>query len=170
MNRTLLTSFCIPHLDVVLDEIFAVPPAGRYGAPPPPTSVEALALRCGLEAAEVTAKLTRIAQMSQGIEIQPEALASRLPASSGLILLDVREPWEFEIAHLPGSILLAAVDFPTLLPQLLAADSVVTICHHGVRSYSAAMWLRERGIHQAVSLAGGVEAWAQRIDASLPRY
>lgn len=170
MIPTLLTSFCLPHLDLVLDEIFAIPPAGRYGAPPPPVTVAELAVRCGREPTEVIATLTRIARMSQGIEIEPEELATRLPAASGLILVDVRERWEFEIAHLPGSILLSSFDFPSLLPKLTAADCVVTICHHGVRSYSAAMWLRERGVHTALSLAGGVEAWAQRIDPNMARY
>lgn len=170
MNRTLLTSYGIPHLDVVLDEIFAIPAQGVFGAPLPPTTVEELAERCGLAHELVAETLTRIATMSEHIEIQPEALAVRLPASTGLILLDVREPWEFEIAHLPGSILLATVDFAAVLPQLQAAECVVTICHHGIRSYSAAMWLRQRGVGSAVSLAGGLAAWAERIDPSMEQY
>lgn len=108
--------------------------------------------------------------MSQSIEIEPEDLAARLAAGESLILLDVREPWEFEIARLSGSILLATSDFAALLPRLFEARAVVAVCHHGVRSYSAALWLRERGVRGAVSLAGGVEAWATRIDRQMPRY
>lgn len=109
--------------------------------------------------------------MSSDIEISPETLAKQLPAKEPeILLLDVREPWEFKLAHIPGSILLVEVDFSTLLPRLQAAQSVITVCHHGVRSYSAAMWLRQRGIQQAVSLAGGVDAWAVRIDAEMARY
>lgn len=108
--------------------------------------------------------------MSQKIDIEPEDLAARLAAGESLILLDVREPWEFETARLAGSILLATSDFATLLPRLVEAGAVVTVCHHGVRSHSAALWLRERGVPGAVSLAGGVEAWATRIDRQMPRY
>lgn len=169
MNQTPLSDFAIPRLDLVLDEIFAVPPARLFPLPPP-TTVEELAARCGRSRDEVTAILRRISTMSQSIEIEPEDLAARLAAGESLVLLDVREPWEFETAQLAGSILLATCDFAALLPRLLEARTVVTVCHHGVRSHSAALWLRERGVHGAVSLAGGVEAWAIRIDPQMPRY
>jgi rhodanese-related sulfurtransferase len=170
MNQTPLSDFAIPRLELVLDEIFAVPPASLFPSPPPPTTVEELAARCGRSPDEVMGILRRISVMSQKIDIEPEDLAARLAAGESLILLDVREPWEFETARLAGSILLATSDFATLLPRLVEAGAVVTVCHHGVRSHSAALWLRERGVPGAVSLAGGVEAWATRIDRQMPRY
>lgn len=166
-----LKSYGLSHLELVLDELFAIPPVSIFPEVPAPQTVAELSERCGLSAPEVDATLKRIAKMSEDIEISPQALAAQLPAQEPeLLLLDVREPWEFEAAHIPGSILLVSCEFSTLLPRLEAAARVVTICHHGVRSYSAAMWLRQRGITQAVSLAGGVDVWAQSIDTSMARY
>jgi rhodanese-related sulfurtransferase len=169
--ETALASLGLPHLAVVLDEMFYVPPPGLVpAAPPPPTTVGELAARTKLPVEGVIRYLEAIVRMSQDptpLEISPAALAALLPEKP--VLLDVREPWEFAICHLEGSILLDPETFPALLARLQGQPNVITICHHGVRSYSAALYLRERGV-PARSLAGGVDLWAQAVDPQMARY
>ncbi|RMG56436.1 MAG: sulfurtransferase [Gammaproteobacteria bacterium] len=87
-------------------------------------------------------------------------------------LLDVREPWEFELCHIDGSRLLPLGQLPTGL-DALALDPevpVVVICHHGIRSRHACRLLEHAGFSRVINLSGGVEAWAEQVDPSMPRY
>ncbi len=106
-------------------------------------------------------------------EIQPDDLAT-LQQNTGdgaFLLLDVREPWEYEVARLEGSVSMPMGDVPSRAHAELDPDQrIIAICHHGVRSLSVATWLRNQGFEQAQSLAGGVDAWSATIDLKLPRY
>jgi rhodanese-related sulfurtransferase len=98
-----------------------------------------------------------------------ELLASGV--KEGLVLLDVREPWEHEEARIEGSTLMPMGDVPSRAHQELDPEShIVAICHHGVRSMSVTAWLREQGFERAQSLRGGIDAWSAEIDASVQRY
>ena len=89
----------------------------------------------------------------------------------GIVLLDVREPWEHEEAQIEGSLLMPMGDVPARANQELDTESrIVAICHHGVRSMSVTAWLREQGFEQAQSLRGGIDAWSAQVDPSIPRY
>lgn len=105
-------------------------------------------------------------------EISVEALAERLRRGEPTILVDVREPWEHEIARLPGSVLAPLGELGEHAEDLPAEEGalVVVYCHHGIRSLSGAAILQRAGIERAVSLAGGIDAWSRRIDPSVPRY
>ncbi len=86
-------------------------------------------------------------------------------------LLDVREPWEAELCTLPGARLIPMGDLPSRVHRELDRHAhIVVYCHHGVRSLSAVIWLREQGFEQAQSLAGGIEEWARTVDPSMARY
>jgi rhodanese-related sulfurtransferase len=86
-------------------------------------------------------------------------------------LLDVREPWEAELCRLPGARLIPMGDMPSRAHQELDPDAhIVVYCHHGIRSLSVVLWLREQGFERAQSLAGGIERWAQVADPSMARY
>ena len=106
-------------------------------------------------------------------EIMPQALA-QLRSDVGTeapVLLDVREPWEFQTASLAGSLLMPMGDVPSRAHTDLDPDAhIVVMCHHGQRSLSVAMWLRREGFERAQSLAGGIDAWSRAIDPSVPRY
>lgn len=103
-------------------------------------------------------------------EITPEQLAS-LRSGTALTLLDVREPWEYDTAHIAGSLLMPMGDVPSRAFQELDPDShIVVICHHGVRSLNVTVWLRNQGFDSVQSLAGGIQAWSERVDPSVPRY
>jgi rhodanese-related sulfurtransferase len=87
------------------------------------------------------------------------------------ILLDVREPWEFQTASLVDSVLMPMGDVTSRAHAELDPDAhIVVLCHHGQRSLSVAMWLRGQGFERAQSLAGGIDAWSRSIDANVPRY
>jgi len=84
--------------------------------------------------------------------------------------VDVREPFEWEICRIAGSVLMPLGDVPRRFAELDRGASVITICHTGVRSLDAARFLRSRGIARARSLRGGVAAWADQVDRSMARY
>lgn len=86
------------------------------------------------------------------------------------MLLDVREPWEFQTCHIPGSVLIPMQSIPSRLQELEEDGPVVCICHHGMRSMSVAAWLERNGLTQVINLVGGVDAWAKQVDPAMPRY
>jgi len=103
-------------------------------------------------------------------EISVRELRQVLRQGNGLVLLDVREPHEFEIVHLPGSSLVPLGELPGRMGNLDPGRPPVVICHYGARSLQAVRLLRAAGFHQARSLAGGIDAWAREIDTTMPRY
>jgi rhodanese-related sulfurtransferase len=86
------------------------------------------------------------------------------------LLLDVREPWEFALCRLEGSELVPLGTLGARLPSLHRDRPTVCICHHGTRSLHAAMALEQSGCREVYNLAGGVDAWARRIDRSMATY
>lgn len=104
------------------------------------------------------------------MEIRPHELKARLDAGDSLVLVDVRQPDEFEICRLPGSTLVPLGELAGSLDDLDPEDEIVVICHHGVRSLDATFFLRSNGYTRAKSLAGGVDRWSLSVDPTLPRY
>jgi rhodanese-related sulfurtransferase len=86
------------------------------------------------------------------------------------VLLDVREPWEFQTCHIAGSVSIPMNEIPARLTELEEEAPVVCICHHGARSMSVAAFLERNGFTQVTNLTGGVHAWAQQVDGSMPTY
>jgi len=105
-----------------------------------------------------------------GLEIEPRTLKADLDAGRPVVVLDVREPFEWEICRIPGSRLVPLGQLPQRVAEVDAAATVITVCHTGVRSLDAARFLRSRGIADARSLRGGVAAWAREIDPAMPTY
>lgn len=104
--------------------------------------------------------------------ISPAALKAWLddPGRDKPLLLDVREPWEFERCHIEGAVLLPMNAIPARLAELPRDRDIVVICHHGVRSYHVARFLEHHGFSRVINLAGGVDAWAKEADPSMPTY
>ena len=86
------------------------------------------------------------------------------------LLLDVREPWEFEICRLDGSVLIPMREVPSALQRLDPRRETVVICHHGIRSRQVALFLEHRGFRSIINLLGGVAGWAREIDPRMPTY
>jgi rhodanese-related sulfurtransferase len=89
---------------------------------------------------------------------------------SAPLLLDVREPWEFEICRIPGSRLMPMSSIGASLDSIDDGVPIVCICHHGMRSLQVAMALEQRGWSEVYNLAGGVEAWARQVDPTMATY
>jgi rhodanese-related sulfurtransferase len=106
------------------------------------------------------------------VEITPRDLAAQLQLkAASLILLDVREPWEFATAQIAGSKSMPMGEIPSRAFQELDPEAhIVTVCHAGVRSLNVAMWMRNQGFEKVQSLAGGIDAWSREIDPTVPRY
>jgi rhodanese-related sulfurtransferase len=106
-------------------------------------------------------------------EITPKQAKARLTAEKPASLIDVREPWEYTMAHIASARLVPMSYVGAELQTLegLSDDGeLLVICHHGVRSLQVVAWLRERGIVNAFSIAGGIDRWSQEIDPEVPRY
>src|ERR1700729_826144 len=100
-------------------------------------------------------------------EIQPEAYAQQRAGENPPLLLDVREPWEAETACISGATLIPMGEIPPRAHTELDPDQpIVVVCHHGARSLSVTMWLRNQGFDHAQSLAGGIDAWSRTIDTT----
>ncbi len=105
------------------------------------------------------------------LEISVQEFAELRKREDAPLLLDCREPMEFEMARLPESVLMPMGDVPSRANQELDPDQrIVVMCHHGQRSMHVALWLRQQGFEQAQSLAGGIEEWARSVDTTVPRY
>jgi rhodanese-related sulfurtransferase len=109
--------------------------------------------------------------VSLPLEITPAEVKQRLASGEKLRLIDVREPFEFQQAHIDGSELIPMRSVPQALPTLEAEDApLIVFCHHGMRSLQVVSWLREQGVEQCVSMAGGIDRWSLEIDSTVPRY
>lgn len=86
------------------------------------------------------------------------------------LLLDVREPWEYETCHIADSQLMPMQTIPARLNELEEDQQVVCICHHGARSMSVAAFLESNHFTNVINLTGGMHAWAQQVDSTMPVY
>ena len=102
-------------------------------------------------------------------EISVEELKRRLDAKEDFVLVDVREPHEYKICNLNGT-LIPLGDVPKRVHELDPAKEMVIHCHHGGRSARAVAFLRQAGFTKVSNLAGGIHAWAERIDPKVPKY
>lgn len=105
-------------------------------------------------------------------QITPAELAAWLADAKRArpLLLDVREPWEFQTCHIEGSQLVPMGEIPSRASGLDSSAEVVVVCHHGGRSMQVAMFLEKQGFSTVSNLAGGVDAWARTVDTGMPVY
>jgi sulfur-carrier protein adenylyltransferase/sulfurtransferase len=108
---------------------------------------------------------------SRGIpEISPEELRDALAGAEPPLLVDVREPEELAISHLNGALAIPKGELPERVDELTRAKSVVVFCRSGGRSADSVRLLLDLGFQNVRNLRGGINAWAQRVDPSLPTY
>ena len=111
--------------------------------------------------------------MSGGVpEISVTDAAKLLAGKNPPRLADVREQDEWDIAKIPGAELLPLSQWPAIALEKLTDKSQCLLiqCHHGGRSARAAAWLIQQGFTDVTNLAGGIDAWAEEVDAKVPRY
>jgi adenylyltransferase/sulfurtransferase len=119
---------------------------------------------CGVPAAETPA--------TEFGEVSAAEVARRRQAGEGFLLLDVRNPDEFERAHIEGSTLLPLGSLEGRVEELAEWRNrpVVVHCHHGGRSAKACEFLLQHGFRNVENMSGGIEAWALTVDGNVPRY
>jgi sulfur-carrier protein adenylyltransferase/sulfurtransferase len=105
-----------------------------------------------------------------GFEITPEELKEKLENGEDIILIDVREPVEYEINRIEGSKLIPLSKLPEKVNELDQTREIVLYCKMGGRSARAVQLLRELGFTRVKNLAGGIDAWIEKIDPTMPRY
>ncbi len=97
-------------------------------------------------------------------------LKDRLDKGDDIFILDVREPHEFSMAKIEGSVLIPLGTIPNSLDQLDPNREIVAMCHKGMRSADAMGFLLQQGFSNVKNLVGGIDAWSVEIDQSVPRY
>jgi sulfur-carrier protein adenylyltransferase/sulfurtransferase len=102
-------------------------------------------------------------------EMQVEELKRRLDAGENLFVLDVREPHEYQICNIGGH-LIPLGDLPKRVNELDSSREIVAHCRSGVRSAKAVGFLQQAGFKKVHNLAGGILAWADRVDPKMPKY
>ncbi len=103
-------------------------------------------------------------------QLSPAQVRDLLDTGHPLVLLDVREPEEVALVRLSGSIHIPMGEIPGRLHELDPDADIVVYCHHGVRSASVVGFLVQRDFASVANLSGGIDAWSQVVDASMPRY
>lgn len=103
-------------------------------------------------------------------EISPRELSEKLKAPNPPLLVDVRQPNEFQYCRIEGAMLKPLPQIGQWSAELDPEQEIVLQCHTGVRSAQAVMFLRQRGFKRVVNLRGGIEAWSLQVDPSVPRY
>ena len=134
------------------------------GANPSITAPIDYELFCGIRGEEGEVDATGVPILSV------DAFDARRRAGESFELLDVREAYEADIVQIPGARMFPLSELPARMHELDSAVTYTLSCHHGTRSVQAYHALRKAGFGRLQVLAGGVDAWAVRIDPSLPRY
>ncbi|HZW85781.1 MAG TPA: molybdopterin-synthase adenylyltransferase MoeB [Nitrososphaerales archaeon] len=112
----------------------------------------------------------RKAPASSSDEVDVLQLKSELDAGSKLLLLDVREPFEYQLCHLGNSKLVPLGQLPDQMNELDKGTDMVVYCHTGVRSARAVAYLKSKGFKKVRNLKGGIQAWSDLVDPSVPDY
>lgn len=102
--------------------------------------------------------------------ITPSEFAARRGRGEELLLIDVREPLEYELAHVEGARLLPLSRFDEWAATLDPERETVVMCHHGIRSAHVCAHLAQQGFKKLSNLSGGIERWSTEVDRSVPRY
>ncbi len=103
-------------------------------------------------------------------EISPRELKARLDSGAAVMLLDVREAWELQIAALDGATHIPMNQVPGRVEELDKDDEIAVLCHHGGRSGQVVAFLKQSGFAHVLNLTGGIDAWSRDVDAGIPEY
>ena len=103
-------------------------------------------------------------------EVGPVEFVATLAGRPQTLLLDVREPWELDIARLPGALHIPMAAIPARLAELDRDRDIVVLCRSGGRSLNVAHFLEAQGFPSVANLTGGILAWGRDVDPSLATY
>ncbi|MDW8352967.1 MAG: molybdopterin-synthase adenylyltransferase MoeB [Bryobacterales bacterium] len=103
-------------------------------------------------------------------EIDPVEVKAKMDRGERFVLIDVREPHEYQICRIPGAKLIPLGELPRRVHELDSADEIVAHCRSGVRSAKAVDFLRQVGFRKVKNMKGGILAWSDKVDPSVPKY
>jgi sulfur-carrier protein adenylyltransferase/sulfurtransferase len=103
-------------------------------------------------------------------DIDPVEVKAQIDRGEPFILIDVREPHEYQICHIPYAKLIPLGDLPKRVNELDSADEIVAHCKSGVRSAKAVEFLKQAGFRKVRNMKGGILAWSDKVDPSVPKY
>lgn len=86
------------------------------------------------------------------------------------LIIDVREPWEYQVCRLESSVHIPMRQVPVQMSKLDRDRDIVVLCHHGIRSLQVCRFLAQQGFGRLFNVTGGIDAWAQQVDPSMARY
>lgn len=107
--------------------------------------------------------------MELNLEISPAEAAALLKAGSATFI-DVRTPQEYDIARIEGCRLVDEALAKEIVDTWPKDTPIITVCHHGVRSLNAAVYLRQQGFSKVQSMSGGIDLWSMTVDSTIPQY
>lgn len=126
---------------------------------------------CGVSPAQSDEAMPTVAHGdSEIVELSPKELSERLARGDDFDLIDVREPFEWEIARIAGARLIPLGRLADELPTLDATREIVLYCKGGVRSLKAARDLKAAGFSRLCNVTGGISRWSEEVDPTVPRY
>jgi adenylyltransferase/sulfurtransferase len=103
-------------------------------------------------------------------DIDPVEVKAKLDRGDRFVLIDVREPHEYQICNIPGAKLIPLGDLPKRVSELNSADEIVAHCKSGMRSAKAVDFLKQAGFRKVRNMKGGILAWSDKVDPSVPKY
>jgi adenylyltransferase/sulfurtransferase len=121
---------------------------------------------CGIPHEEPAASTTNVS----GTEIDPLEVKAKLDRHDDFVLIDVREPHEYQICKIPGSKLIPLGDLPKRVNELDSSVEIVAHCKSGMRSAKACDFLRQAGFRKVKNMKGGILAWSDTVDPTVPKY
>jgi rhodanese-related sulfurtransferase len=123
----------------------------------------------GLQVNDVREHILHSQKEENAMQVSPQEVAEQLKNGS-IKLLDVRSHEERDIARIEGTILLDEESIREIIGTWSQDTAIVTHCHHGMRSLDAAAYLKGHGFANVKSMQGGIDAWSEKVDSSVPRY
>ena len=112
----------------------------------------------------------RFASLGGSDNLTPEEIKKRMDEGHKLVIVDVREPWEYQISKIEGATLIPLGQLEKRKDELDPEAEIVCQCHHGVRSFKAMKYLQACGFKNVKNMAGGIDAWSAQVDTGVPRY
>jgi rhodanese-related sulfurtransferase len=103
-------------------------------------------------------------------QLSARELSDKLAGPAKPVVLDVREPWELAVCHLPDAVNIPMGQIPARAEELPKDIEIVVMCHHGVRSQHVALFLQGQGFDKLYNLKGGIAAWSREVDPKMPTY
>jgi rhodanese-related sulfurtransferase len=103
-------------------------------------------------------------------QLSARELSDKLAGPARPVVLDVREPWELAVCHLPETLNIPMGQLPARVQELPKDAEIVVMCHYGVRSQHVALFLQSQGFDRLYNLKGGIAAWASEVDPKIPTY